>query len=79
MGYQGHVKNGMVVLDDPVKLPEGTKVRVDLIDDEQKAPVSNDQELSLGQKLLKFAGKAEGLPPDFARNHDHYLYGTPKK
>jgi predicted DNA-binding antitoxin AbrB/MazE fold protein len=80
MGYlRGHVENGMVVLDDPVKLPEGTKVRVDLIDDEQKASLSNDQEPSLGQKLLKFAGKAEGLPPDFARNHDHYLYGTPKK
>jgi hypothetical protein len=24
------------------------------------------------------AGSVEGLPPDMARNHDHYLYGTPK-
>ena len=34
---------------------------------------------TLGQKLLKYAGKAVGLPPDAARNHDHYLYGTPKR
>ena len=27
----------------------------------------------------KWAGKAEGLPPDLAENHDHYLHGAPKK
>jgi hypothetical protein len=34
---------------------------------------------TLGEKLLKYAGKAVGLPPDAARNHDHYLYGTPRR
>lgn len=29
--------------------------------------------------LSKWAGKAEGLPPDLAANHDHYLNGAPKK
>jgi hypothetical protein len=29
--------------------------------------------------LLKHAGKAEGLPEDLADQHDHYLYGTPKR
>lgn len=29
--------------------------------------------------LSKWAGKAEGLPPDLAENHDHYLHGAPKK
>ena len=33
----------------------------------------------LGEMLLSFAGKAKGLPGDVAENHDHYLYGTPKK
>ncbi len=33
----------------------------------------------LGEMLLSFAGKAKGLPGDMAENHDHYLYGTPKK
>jgi hypothetical protein len=29
--------------------------------------------------LLKFAGKAEGMPADFAAQHDHYIHGTPKR
>jgi hypothetical protein len=29
--------------------------------------------------LLKIAAQIEGLPPDFAKNHDHYLHGVPKK
>ena len=34
---------------------------------------------SLGDFVLRVAGTAEGLPPDLAENHDHYLYGTPKR
>ncbi|MCX8092336.1 MAG: hypothetical protein N3I86_15610 [Verrucomicrobiae bacterium] len=29
--------------------------------------------------LLEFAGKAQELPSDLAENHDHYLYGTPRR
>ena len=29
--------------------------------------------------LLEIAARIEGLPPDLARNHDHYLHGMPKK
>jgi len=79
MGYLGHIENGTIVLDEPIRLPEGARVRIHLVDEDGKASAQGDQEPSLGQKLLKFAGKAEGLPADFARNHDHYLYGTPKK
>ena len=32
-----------------------------------------------GRALLEIAGTAEGLPTDFAENHDHYLHGTPKR
>lgn len=28
--------------------------------------------------LSELAGTAEGLPEDFAQNHDHYLHGAPK-
>ena len=34
---------------------------------------------SLGDFVLRVAGTAEGLPPDLAENHDHYLYGRPKR
>lgn len=32
-----------------------------------------------GEALLEIAGTAEGLPHDFAENHDHYLHGAPKR
>lgn len=31
------------------------------------------------RKLLSVAGICKGGPPDLADNHDHYLYGFPKK
>ena len=36
-------------------------------------------ERSVWDALLEFAGTAEGLPPDLAENHDHYLHGAPKR
>ena len=32
-----------------------------------------------GRNLAKLAGTVEGLPSDYALNHDHYLHGTPKR
>jgi hypothetical protein len=79
MVYKGHVEKGIVVLDDPVALPDGLKVQIELLPAGQAGIVTDDNTETLGQKLLKHAGKAIGLPPDLAENHDHYLYGTPKK
>ena len=79
MVYRGHVQNGVIVVDDPVTLPEGLKVAIELLSGGAENSPPDDNDLSLGQKLLKYAGKATGLPPDAAYNHDHYLYGTPKK
>jgi hypothetical protein len=77
MTLLGHVKNGRIELDTPVALPEGAIVQIEVT---VPAPSPKDvEDTSLAQMLLKYAGKAVGLPPDAARNHDHYLYGTPKK
>ena len=65
MTYKGRVENGVVVLDGSARLAEGTVVRVE--------PVQDTQSLaSLREGLLKLAGTVEGMPPDMARNHDHY-------
>lgn len=32
-----------------------------------------------GRSLTKFAGTVEGLPEDYALNHDHYLHGAQKR
>lgn len=34
---------------------------------------------TIGDALLEVAGTAEGLPHDLARNHDHYLHGSPRQ
>lgn len=70
MAYRGHVKNGVIVLDEPADLAEGTVVIVRLVSNESN---------TLGKRLLKHAGKAKDLPADASQNHDHYLYGTPKR
>ena len=33
----------------------------------------------LREVLLQFAGKAQGLPPDYWKNLDHYFYGLPRQ
>jgi len=78
MTYLGHVKNGMVVLEANAQLPEGTPVRVRPL---TRAPRKKrtGKARTLGQRLMKFAGSAKGLPKDMARNHDHYLHGAPRK
>ena len=77
MTFSGQIRGGQIVLEGNPQLPEGADVRVELV--ATSAPVESATLPSLGQKLMQFAGKAVGLPADAARNHDHYLYGTPKR
>ena len=74
MFYRGRVKNGVVVLDSPGVLPEGAEVRVEIVPTESEAPLLDELGQTLGQKLMKYAGRAVGLPEDAALQHDHYLY-----
>lgn len=79
MVYRGRVKNGVVVLDPPSTLPEGVEVRVEIVPATTEGPLLDEQGQTLGQKLMKYAGRAVGLSDDAAAQHDHYLYGTPKR
>ena len=84
MEYDGTIKGGVVVFTGDVPLPDGTRVRVQPVPEasqsaESTPTDSTSQSETLGQRLMKFAGRARGLPSDAARNHDHYLYGTPKR
>ena len=72
MSYIGTVTQGVVVLAPDAKLEEGTQVRIEPL-------TVGPKPQTLGQRLIKFAGTAKGLPSDMARNHDHYLHGHPKK
>lgn len=75
---RGRVRNGVVVLKTRGALREGTEVSVE--------PLAPSVRKRKGAKrstvipaLARLAGKAKGLPPDAARNVDHYLYGHAKR
>lgn len=80
MTLYGHVKDGAIVLDEQVSLPEGVAVRLELLPDQPHAESEAAQKPTgnVWEALRALAGTVEG-PPDWARNHDHYLYGTPKR
>lgn len=70
MTVDGVVRNGTVVVENGLQIPEGTRVQI-IIPETGAAP-------SLAG-MLKYAGCMPDLPSDFAEQHDHYLHGTPKK
>ena len=72
MIFTAIVENGKVVLPPEVKLPSGTKVRVETLD-------GVPREEPIGAKLHALDGVASGLPTDLAKNHDQYLHGKPKR
>ncbi len=71
MTLEGRVENGTIVLEPPAKLPEGARVRCVVL--------GAGDGPTLFDRLGHLAGRATHLPPDAAEQHDHYLYGTPKK
>lgn len=75
MTLRGRIKGGAVVLDELVRLPDGTNIEVEL------RPLSDDATSgpTWGEVFADVAGTVEGLPSDLAVNHDHYIHGTSKK
>lgn len=71
MKYKGHIQNGVIVLDEPINLPEGAIVSFEVA---MMETVEDDQEIpTLADRLASVIGKAEGLPADWSENHDVYL------
>jgi hypothetical protein len=79
MVYRGRVKNGVVVLEQSARLAEGAEVSVRPLRRAARASGRKKAPSTLYERLKSVAGKAKGLPPDASINHDHYLYGLPKR
>lgn len=81
MTLEGVVKNGTVVFDHPLNVPDGTRVKIVLPVDTLPEPRTSEEPpmSDLAKMLLKHAGTMTDLPEDAAAQHDHYLYGTPKR
>jgi len=73
MTYKGHVRNGMVVLDDAAELPEGAEVEVLFLGAGEVEPET------FYDSIKHLIGACKDLPSDFALNHDHYIHGTEKR
>jgi hypothetical protein len=76
MVYDGTITNGTIVLENGAQIPEGTRVKVIVPTESPAAPPADEPTMKW---MLKYAGKAVGLPADMAAQHDHYLHGTPKR
>jgi hypothetical protein len=77
MTYRGIVKGGVVIVEGPETPPEGAVVTVNVIE-----PAASDHKSApptWAEVFKDVIGKAKGLPGDSSVNHDHYLYGTPKR
>lgn len=83
MVIRGKVKKGKVQLAKPLPLPDGTEVEVRAVKKPAKKPVKKPKPkakpMSFAERYRSIIGIAKNLPRDFAEQHDHYLYGTPKR
>ena len=68
---RAHFDGKVIVPDQPVQLPVGQPLRVHLELEEPSSPRFAD--------FLRFAADLPDAPPDVAAQHDHYLYGSPKR
>jgi hypothetical protein len=67
MSFISRATVGKIHTPQGVNLPEGAFVRVAILKEE-----------TLATRLKAVIGSLEGLPPDFAAQHDHYIRGTSK-
>ena len=79
MTYRGKVKNGIVILDKPGMLPDGAVVSVRPLAAARPKAKSAKKPKSLYEHYKHCIGIVKGMPDDFSINHDHYLYGAPKR
>ena len=71
MSITATVENDTIKLPPGVHLPDGTEVCIET----RETAV----ERSVAERYARLAGAAEDMPPDLARNLDHYLHGHTKK
>ncbi len=79
---RAHFDGKVFVPDEPVDLPVGQHVNIPVMPKGQAVPPP-----PAGKTLAELADWIESLPPvegddspgDRAAQHDHYLYGTPKR
>ena len=72
---RGHFDGRVFVPEEPVNLPVNQEVIMHV---EIPAPTVKKESGGVWAVLEKYAGSIEA-PADWSAEHDHYLYGTPKR
>ena len=73
---KAHYDGVAIIPDEPVNLPKGQPLVVEIqLPKQTKKP----RKRSVLKWLAENAVDDQSLPADLAHQHDHYLYGTPKK
>lgn len=65
--HEAVIQGGQLVLESPLPFPDGTRVQV------RVEPATSDPLLFLAENAVN-----TGVT-DLAEQHDHYVYGTPKR
>lgn len=74
MNFTATVVKDSIRLPAGVHFPDGTRV---MVESAEIPEVIHGN--SLARSLENFIGIADDLPPDLARNLDHYVHGQPKQ
>ncbi len=69
MTYKGRVEEGVIVLDEPVRLDNGTEVDVEVTAHPVEPPAPGEY----FERYRSFLGVLDDMPRDWAENHDKYL------
>lgn len=75
--FRAHFDGRALIPDEPIQLPVGQSLEVHVMESEDAPPAASP--------LVKLAGLANqfpanpDLPEDGAAQHDHYLYGVPRR
>ncbi len=73
---RGHYDGRVIVPDEPVDLPTNSPLVLH-VDSSPDHPIQKEE--SVLEWLERQAVDDPTLPTDMAHQHDHYLYGTPKR
>lgn len=80
--FTGQFDGNVIVPDQPLEFAKGQRLQiVARVEDEEDSTASSEADQKKGpfSDLLQFSFDDPNLPTDLSIQHDHYLYGTPKR
>lgn len=82
--FRAHFDGKNLCPDEPVSLPEGVTLEVVVSQPREAKPDAEgsssgrENPMNIFQRIEQDCGLVEG-PEDWSAEHDHYLYGSPKR